>query len=150
MKLTTSLRAIAGMGEVLAAQSPQAGEGEGDVWNWRDRTQIGGDVVYGVGGPVTSENGEEVVGTSVDSGVLSEVRAKVGSKCRGPVDGNQAPQALWLFSSDACGVYGLSHARIAHAGRSNPVGVIVLSSTDGKVMVGRGAGMLLRVAATLN
>jgi len=146
-KLTTSLRAIAGLGEVLGARTPQAGEGEGDVWNWRNTTQIGGDIVYGVGGPVTSDG--EVVGTSVGSGVLGEVRAKPGSKCRGPIDGNQNPQALWLFSSDACGVYGLSHAQIAHAGRSNPAGIIVLSSDRSKVMVQRGAGMLLRVASTL-
>jgi hypothetical protein len=145
-KLTTSLRAIAGLGEVLGARTPQAGEGEGDVWNWRNTTQIGGDVVYGVGGPVTSDG--EVVGTSVASGVLGEIRAKPGSKCRGPIDGNQNPQALWLFSSDACGAYGLSHAQIAHAGRSNPVGVIVLTSGRGKVMVQSGAGMLLRVAGT--
>jgi hypothetical protein len=150
VKLTTDLRAIASLGEVMDAETPKAGEGEGDVWNWRDRTQIGGDVVYGVGGPVTTENAEDVVGTGLDSGVLSDVRAKSGTKCRGKMGENQNRQALWVFSSDSCGAYGLPHLMIAHAGRSNPEGVIILGSYGREVVVSRGAAMLLRVAGPAN
>lgn len=144
--ITTNLRAIAGITEVLDAQTPQMGAGEGDVWNWRTTTQIGGDVVYGVGGPVTTaENAEGVVGSGVDSGVLSRVSAKEGTKCRGVIYGNENPQALWVFSSDACGTYGLEHMKIFRAGRANPAGLIVLSSDTGRGAIPRGTGMLLRV-----
>jgi hypothetical protein len=52
---------------------------------------------------------------------------------------------MWVFSSDACGTYGLSQIVVAHAGKSQPVGVIVLASWRGKLKVPRGSGMLLRV-----
>jgi len=149
--ITTSLRAIAGSTEVVAAQTPQIGPGEGDVWNWLTTTQIGGDVVYGVGGPVTTaENASQVVGTAVDGGILSRVSAKERTKCRGAVDGNENPQALWVFSSDACGTYGLTHLQVAHAGRTDPTGVIVLVSDTRDLKIQAGTGMLLRVNGTRN
>jgi hypothetical protein len=146
--ITTSLRAVAGPMEVADAQIPRNGVGEGDVYNWLATTQIGGEVKYGVGGPVTTqENASQVVGSGVDGGVLSRVSAKEGTKCRGPIDGNDSPQALWVFSSDACGTYGLEQIRIVHAGRSGPTGVIVFASASGNVKISGGAGMLLRVSA---
>ena len=60
-------------------------------------------------------------------------------------NGNEAPQALWVFSSNACGTYGLEHLRIVSAGRSGATGVIVFSSDKGTVKIPGGAGMLLRV-----
>lgn len=143
--IATNLRAIAGFMEVVAAQTPQMGLGEGDVARWQTTTQIGGDVVYGVGGPVTTaENAEGVVGSGVDSGVLVRVSAKPGSKCRGAIGGDDV-QALWVFSSDACGSYGLAHIRVEHAGRTSPAGVIILASDGTNVKIASGAGMLLRV-----
>jgi hypothetical protein len=147
--ISTSLRAIAGPMEVVEAQTPQSGPGEGDDLEWMDTTQIGGDAVYGLGGPVTAaKNASLVVGRKVAGGVLSQVRAKEGTKCRGAVDGNENPQALWVFSSDACGTYGLAHVNIAHAGRTGPAGVIVLSSDNGTLKIAGGAAMLLRVNAS--
>ncbi|HEY4878521.1 MAG TPA: hypothetical protein VIH97_05325, partial [Candidatus Acidoferrales bacterium] len=61
------------------------------------------------------------------------------------VAGNTREQALWLFSTDACGVYGYSGVLVERAGRSTPTGQITLSSTDPNLKIRGGAGMLLRV-----
>lgn len=147
--ITTNLRAIAGFMAVLDAGVPNQAIGEGDVSNWLTTTQIGGDSVFGIGGPVTSaHNSAQVVGKSpMSGGVLVEVRPNASGDCRGPVNGNTAPQALWVFSADACGTYGLSRVNISHAGRTNPVGTITLDIQSPKAKIQNGAGFLLRVIA---
>ena len=92
--------------------------------------------------------GSKTVGEPVYHGVLSHVSAKAGATCHGSIDGNDRPQALWVFSSDACGAYDFPDLAIVHAGRSNPVGEITLSSDHGDVNVRAGSGMLLRVTKT--
>jgi hypothetical protein len=144
--MVTDLRAIAGFMEVDQAQIPTTTPGESDVYVWLTRMQIGGDTVYGLWGDVGArENAEKIVGKSTGDGVLAKARAKEGTKCRGAVDGNDSPQALWVFSTDACGVYGMEHIFISHAGRTEPAGVIVFASDNGNVKIAGGAGMLLRV-----
>jgi hypothetical protein len=144
--VTTNLRAIAGFMDVMEAGVPVEAPSEGTPYSWLDTTQIGGDSVYGLGGPVMSaENTSELVGKSVNNGVLSHVSAKEGTKCRGAIDGNNNPQALWVFSSDACGIYGLEHVKISHAGRTDPTGTISLVSDRSKLKIPNGTGMLLRV-----
>jgi hypothetical protein len=146
--ITTNLRAIAGFMQIVEAQIPPIGPGESDVYRWLTTVQVGGDVVYGEGGPVTTgENPNQIVGKQVNGGVLGQVRANRGANCRGAIDGNDRPQALWVFSSDACGVYGLEKISIAHAGRSDPIGLIVLASDSGNFKIAGGTGMLLRVNA---
>jgi hypothetical protein len=138
--ITTDLRVIAGFMELDEAQIPTLGAGESEVYRWLTTVQIGGDVVYGDGGPVIAGDGSHrVVGKRIDGGVVGQVRARPGTNCRGPLDGNDVPQALWLFSGDACGVYGLAHISIQHAGRTNPVGLIVLASDNGKLKIPSGA-----------
>ena len=148
--ITTNLRAIAGFMEVEAAQIPSGlSSGEGEVYVWLPTTQIGGDNVFGLGGMVTRwNNSSEVVGKSTQDGVVGRISVRQGTGCRGPLYGNDRPQALWVFSSDACGVYGLAHLAIANAGRAKPAGLIVLSSNNGNVKIPAGAGMLLRVDET--
>lgn len=141
--IVTNLRAFASTSEVEFAQILPIGPGESDVYDWLTTVQVGGDVVYGQGGVVT--NGSGVVGRSVNNGVLVQISAKPGTRCRGPIQGNDRPQALWVFSSDACGLYGFPHLRISHAGRTEPVGEIVLISDNGPVNIRSGSGMLLRV-----
>ena len=149
ISITTNLRAIAGFMRILDAETPPIGPGETDVFRWLTTVQVGGDVVYGEGGVVTTgDNPNDIVGKSVDGGVLVQVRAKEGTKCRGAIDGNDSPQALWVFSSDACGTYGLEHISIAHAGRTDPTGVVILASGRGNLKIPGGAGMLLRVTAS--
>jgi len=145
--ITTNLRAIAGFMEVQDAFTPNQAIGEGDVPEWMTTTQIGGDSVFGSGGVVTSaHNADDVDGKSLMSGgVLVELRPNKTGECRGSLDGNNGPQALWVFSSDACGTYGLSKVSISHAGRTEPVGTITFSVQDRKAKIQDGAGLLLRV-----
>jgi len=141
--IRTDLRAIAGYVEVEQAQIPIEGPDKGTPASAWTTAQIGGDIVYRGGGPVANSTG--TVGKPVADGVLSAVSAQPGTGCRGEVAGNSASQALWLFSSDACGVYGLSDLAIVHAGRTDPAGEIVLSSRGADLKVPSGSGLLLRV-----
>lgn len=149
LAITTNLRAIAGFMAVLEAGVPNQAVGEGDVSNWMTTTQIGGDSVFGIGGPVTSaHNATEVVGKSpMSGGVLVELQPNASANCRGPLAGNSNPQALWVFSSDACGTYGLSKVSIVHAGRTAPIGRVILEIRGRNGKIQSGAGLLLRVIA---
>ena len=144
--LKTNLRAIAGYMAVMQAGVPEQGPGESSPVEWMATTQIGGDTVYGLFGPVTSaERTTEVIGRSVGDGVLVRVSSKEGTPCRGAFDKNDQPQALWVFSSDACGVYGIEHLKIARADTSVPEGAIVLVSETHTLKLRSGDGLLLRV-----
>jgi len=141
--MATNLRALATMMDVSEAQVPESGADRGTSENEWTTDQIGGEVVYR-GGVV--EHGSHIVGNSVlGSGVLVHVASKPGAKCRGEVDGNDQLQALWIFSSDACGIYDLPNLILTHAGRTDPVGQITLRSNRGNVNVRAGSGILLRV-----
>ena len=146
LPVTTDLRALASPLEVESAYLPETGMGEGDSWSARTTDQVGGDTVYWGGGPVVSHIGpvgKPLMGA--DSGVLVRVTANPKGQCRGEVDENHALQALSVFSSDACGVYGLDELVITHAGRTEPFGVIELTSNGKEARVRAGSGMLLRV-----
>ena len=139
--ISTSLRALASMMEVEDAQVPPTGPDRGTPWAWSTRNLIGGEVAYGQGGPV--ERGTKQVGRALMDGVLSPVRANAERGC--PNADDARPQALWVFSSDACGVYGPDELVISNAGRSQPIGVITLTSKQGDIHVRPGSGLLLRV-----
>ena len=144
ISLTTDLRAIASMMEVHEAQLPKSGPDRGTSETAWATQQVGNEVVYHGGWSVT--NGPEVVGKSLLSGgVLAQVRSHPWTPCRGELDNNDQPQALWVFASDACGSYGFADLTIAHAGRTEPVGQIVLASQKGNIDVRGGSGMLFRV-----
>ncbi len=141
--LQVDLRALTSFPEVEEAQVPEDMADRGTTPETATTQQIGGEQVYRGGGPVTS--GLTIVGQPVPNGVLALPRVQPGKPCRGIVAGNHQPQALWLFSSDACGVYGYSQLRIAHSGRTNPVGDILLVSEKGPLQLRSGTGLLLRV-----
>jgi hypothetical protein len=141
--IVVSLRVMASFMEVLFAETPETTPGFGDPYVWSVTHQIGGDVKYGVGGPVTDQF-NNAVGKGTFDGVLVHVRAQAGSNCRGALDQDQL-QALWVFSSDACGVYGMDGVRIVHAGRTDPVGEIILATESRKLNLPAGTAMLLRV-----
>lgn len=146
ISVSTDLRALASPLEVNQAQTSIAGQDWGSEPPWYQTTnQIGGDVVYRGAGIV--DYGLKTVGRSVYAGtwgVLSHVASDPGSPCRGVIDHNDKPQALWVFSHNACGVYGYE-AVITHAGRTNPEGRIVLASTRGDLKLRGGSALLLRV-----
>ncbi len=140
----TNLRALATMMDVSEAQIPESGPDHGtSEYSWTT-DQIGGEVDYRGGGVIVHDS--EVVGHSVPNGVLVRVSSKPGTKCRGAVDGNDRPQALWVFSSDACGLYDFPDVTLVHAGRTPPLGEITLQLNKGNVTIRAGSGMLLRVS----
>ena len=142
--LKANLRALASFVEVQEAQVPEEMSSEGlSPLTWTTQ-QIGGDQVYRGGGPVAA--GMTTVGEVTPWGVLVVPHAQPGQPCRGALGENNGPQAMWLFSSDACGVYGFSNIRIEDAGRSNPAGTIVIFSTNGELKLGSGTGLLLEVS----
>jgi hypothetical protein len=146
--MTTDLRAVASMMAVEEAQIPAFGPDRGTSENAWTTEQIGGEVVYRGGGPVA--NGLRFVGRPAPNGVLVQVSSKPGSECRGDIGGDDRMQALWVFSSDACGAYGFANLVITHAGRTNPAGEIILAANHGDLNVRGGSGMLLRVIGERN
>jgi hypothetical protein len=72
----------------------------------------------------------EVVGKPVYGGVLATVINQAGSKCEAmPV--SKTPQAVWLFSPSACGVYGLSNLQFEN-GTNAKAGEILLTRKNKK------------------
>ena len=144
--IVTNLRVLASMMAVVQAQLPETGPDRGTSANAWTTDQIGGEVVYRGGGPVA--DGLRSVGEPTANGVLVHVSAKPGSQCRGEIEGSHQLQALWVFSSDACGLYDLPNLAIVDAGRTAPIGEITLASDKGNLNVRSGSGMLLRVNRT--
>jgi hypothetical protein len=141
--ITTNLRALASILEVNSARIPQYDD-RGSSSYVNTTWQIGGETVYRGGGHVM--DGKTIVGEPVEEeGVLGRVRASSDGTCRGAVEGENRVQALWLFSSDACGVYGYRRVKIEHAGRTSPLGKITLKAEHGDINIRGGSGMLLRV-----
>ena len=138
--IRTDLRALASPLEVEEAQIPEEMSTRGlspETW---DTEQIGGDQVYRGGGPVM-EDGHKV-GEPGAYGALNMPQAAAGMQCRGAMKGSH-PQAMGLFSADACGVYGYPYLVIQEAGRRS--GEIVLASKRGKLSLRGGSALLLRV-----
>jgi hypothetical protein len=141
--VATNLRALASVAAISATQVPTSG-GDGESPSSWNLVQIGGDQVsYGQGYPVMM--GSEVVGKYTSQGVLAYASQDLGTECRSAIAGNTRPQAFWVFSVHACGAYGFGDMKIMHSGRTEPVGVVTLTSSGNAVKVGRSSGMLLRV-----
>lgn len=144
--IRAGLRAIASPLEVDEAQVPLEGPDRGTSPSAYTTVQVGGDVVYRGGGHV--ERDGQIVGEPVPDGVLVQVSANPEGQCRSDVEGNSWPQALWIFSSDACGVYGYNGVEIVDSGRTNAGGTIVIAVDRGQFEIRSGSGMLLRVNAS--
>lgn len=149
--ISTRLRALASWLDVSSAKTTYSG-GDLNIPASGTTTQIGGTIaVYRGGGAVENENGE-VVGTTVYGGVLAVVTNKPGSECESiPV--TKTPQAVWLFSPEACGVYGYRDIRIEN-GSDSKSGEIILRRKNKKdwkltsINLSAGSAMLLAVTGT--
>ncbi len=143
--VTMSLRSLASMMEVFEAQLPtNAIDDYGTSPSDWITVQIGGDAVYRGAGIVMSPDAR-VVGKSTAAGaVTAKLTASREGGCRGAVSGDDREQALWLFSTSACGAYGFGDLKIAHAGRRDPIGQIILES-ERDVHLSGGSGLLLRL-----
>jgi hypothetical protein len=141
--LKTDLRALASPSDLEDAQTAMYGPDSGIGFDAVSTNQIGGDLVFHGGGPVFM--GSQQIGKSTSDGILVQPRAALGERCRGALSDNKQPQALWLFSSDACGVYGFNNIEITHAGRTDPQGNITLTTQSGNLNLFSQSGLLLRV-----
>jgi hypothetical protein len=103
------------------------------------------DAQSGMYGPDAGVDVKHEITRQIGGGVMAQPRAQFSQLCRGVIGGNSQPQAMWLFSSDACGVYGYGNIKISHAGRTDPVGDILLTSESKKLVINSRSGMLLRV-----
>ena len=135
-----NLRALASYLEIDTASIPTTGPDRGTPSVWWNTVQVGGEDLYG-DGPLA--RGDQILGHWVPGGAVGKIEAN--GKCRGEVADNAREQALWVFSTDACGIYGYPNLAIEHAGRTTPVGEITLSSTNLELQIRAGSGMLLRV-----
>lgn len=137
--ITTGARALASMMAVAEARQPINSVAMDSSSNWDYNTrQIGGDVVFGRK-DVRSEQG--VVGMSPEPGwVVGVPRGNPESGCAAP--DNKDLQAFWLFSTNACGVYGDEDLHVSQQPAQN--GQITLSSPK-RVLLRGGGGLLLTV-----
>lgn len=142
--VTTRLRAIASMTEVFDAQLPTNNFDEygTSVADWTT-VQVGGDAVYRGNGQVLAPDGHVVGAATIGGDVTAKLTAVPDRGCRGAM-GNNSEQALWVFSTSACGAYGFQDLTIVHSGRTLPIGKIELEAT-GNLLVRGGSGLLLRV-----
>ena len=141
---TSNLRALASMTEVYNAQLPTnnfADRGT-TIADWVTE-QVGGDVVFRGSATVFSPHGAQVARTVNVGEVLGEPLATPGKGCRAGIGSDPTEQAFWIFSTSACGLYGFEDVKIAHAGRTDPRGKIVLESGRDLKIAG-GSGWLLR------
>ena len=146
ISIATSLRALASYQAVHSAQMPFTGSDTGTPDGWANTLQIGGDVRFGDGGEVRNRQ-KQKVGKGVIGGVLVHIRENKESGCEGPATGDDRLQALWVFSSDACGVYGLRGVEIIHNGRTIPKGAMTLQFEKPGMKLDASTAMLLRVIA---
>lgn len=142
--ITSSLRAVASFQAVRNAQMSLTGADAGSPAGWATTVQIGGDNRFGDGGKVRNTQ-KQAVGKGVLGGVLVHIAANPALGCDGPEAGNDRLQALWVFSSNACGVYDLKHVRIIHNGQADPVGVITLEFAKADMKLESGTAFLLRI-----
>jgi hypothetical protein len=139
--LNVTLRAMAASANVFQAKTPiDATSTYESSYGWTTK-QVGGDVVFRGRGYIASPQGK--VGRWNGTGAWGKLTPT--GDCLG-TGGNDQEQALWVFSTTACGIYGFEDLKLAHDGSTAPVGQITLESTK-NILVRSGSGWLLLVNA---
>ena len=141
--ISVGLRAYAGMELVAQSRQPaNANSGNGtSVWDL-NLSQIGGQIAY-TGQKVVKWNGQ-VVGRIPQPGwVLALPMANAEFGCAGP-GANKSEQSFWVFSTNACGIYGNNDMTLVSGIGGTSPGQIVFKS-DKKITVRGGSGWLLQV-----
>jgi len=139
--LSVNLRAMAAAESVFQAKTPiDAASTYESSYGWTTK-QVGGDVVFRGRGYIASPDGK--VGRWNGSGAWGKLTP--AGDCLA-TEVNEQEQALWVFSTTACGVYGFEDLKLAQTGSSAPVGQITLESAK-DILVRDGSGWLLLVNA---
>jgi carbon monoxide dehydrogenase subunit G len=135
-----ALRALASMQAVAAARQPvNADSGIGTTGWDANLIQVGGQVAFNGQRIVKSRTGQ-LVGRVIEPGaILGVPMANPERGCGGA--GSNSDQAFWVFSTDACGVYGEKDLSI---GTGATLGQIVLKSPK-KFTIRGGSGWLFQV-----
>lgn len=134
--LHVSLRAMASSQNVFQAGLPidsASTDESSDEWVTK---QVGGDVVFRGRGYVSSDRGK--VGVWSGRGVLG--RLPESGNC--PAASDNPQQALWIFSTTACGIYGFEHTKLEQSGATPPLDQIAFSSAK-DIDIRGGSGWLL-------
>jgi hypothetical protein len=137
--LNVSLRALADPGEVFQAKLPVDAASTNESSDEWVTKQVGGDVVFRGRGYVASPQGK--VGRWSGSGVWGTLTPAGDCALQQSSTGEQS---LWIFSTTACGTYGLPDLKIASPGNAAPLGDITLQSTK-NILIRSGSGWLLVV-----
>ena len=137
--LNVSLRAVAGSNSIFNAGLPSGNNTDQDPSDMWVTRQVGGEYVFRARGTVESDKGR--VGMWNRNGVWGKLQA--AENCENS-ELNGDLQALWVFSTTACGTYDLPDTTLAHAGNTPPLGQITLQSTKNVELHG-GSGWLLVV-----
>ncbi|MFZ0313996.1 MAG: hypothetical protein WAL85_14915 [Candidatus Korobacteraceae bacterium] len=141
LPLNVGVLAIAATESVFQAKTPiDAASTYESSYGWTTK-QVGGDVVFRGRGYIASPQGK--VGRWNGAGAWGKLTA--GGDCP-PNDVNDQVQALWVFSTTACGIYGFEDLKLTQLGSTPPMGQITLESTK-EILVGEGSGWLLLVNA---
>ncbi len=144
LPLNVSLRALAAMMSVANAQSPANVASDYMSQNEWVTEQVGGDVVNRGRGIVGAPGGT-IVGKWTGNGAYGKFTSPLNGTC--VADRVDVVQALWVFSTSACGAYGLEGVSIAKNGAADPVGEIVLKFEKDSRIRG-GSGWMLVVNGT--
>jgi hypothetical protein len=135
--LHAGLRAVASSQNVFQAGVPvDANSDYESSQSWTTK-QVGGEIVFRGRGYVSSDKGR--VGIYNGTGVWGKVPAS-GDCPAG--DGSNPQQALWIFSTTACGIYGFEHTKLDQSGLTPPLDQIAFSS-DKDIDIRGGSGWLL-------
>jgi hypothetical protein len=141
--IITGLRAYATMELVAQSRLPaNANSGNGaSVWDL-NMSQVGGQIAYN-GQKVVKGNGQVVGRVPQPGAVLAVPMANPQFGCAGP-GANKSEQAFWVFSTNACGIYGNDDMTLVSGIGGTSPGQIVFKSPK-KITVRSGSGWLLQV-----